>query len=103
MFVPEEAVLAVHTSLLVLVVEGPTILILQLAVVEGEGCRGQLILAVSIATIVLPAALGRLEPVLTELDLEVALGVAGLSVLALGHRLWLGRGLSLRLWLRHRL
>ena len=97
-FVPEEAVFTVHASLLVLVVEGPTVLILQFAEVEGEGCRGQLILSVSIATIVLPAALGRLEPILTELDLEVALGVAGLSVCALGHRLRLGLRLSLRLW-----
>ena len=37
----------------------------------------------SIATVAFPAALGRLEPILTELDLVVALGVKGPSVWSL--------------------
>lgn len=79
-FVSEQALVAIHASLMILVVKGPTVFIIQLAVVEGKGCRSELILAVSIATVGIPAALGCLEPILTELDLEVARGVTWLPV-----------------------
>ena len=81
--VPEQACLAIHTSLLILVVKGPTVFIIELVVVLHEGCRSELILAMSVATVALPAAFGGLEPVLTELDLVVALGVTRPSVWSL--------------------
>ena len=81
--VPEQACLAIHTSLLILVVKGPTVFIIELVVVEGEGCRSELILSMGVATVAFPAALGGLEPVLTELDLVVALGVTRPSVWSL--------------------
>ena len=82
-FVPEQALAAVHTSLLILVIKGPTVFIIQLVMVELEGCRSELILSMSITTVALPAAFGRLKPILTELDLVVALGVTWPSVRSL--------------------
>ena len=82
-FVPEQALAAVHTSLLILVIKGPTVFIIQLVVVELECCRSELILSMSITTVALPAAFGRLKPILTELDLVVALGVTWPSVRSL--------------------
>ena len=81
--VPEQAFVAIHTSLLILVVKGPTVFIIQLVVVKHEGYCSELILSMSIATVAFPTALGRLEPILTELDLVVALGVKGPSVWSL--------------------
>ena len=96
-FVPEQALLAVHTSLMVLVVKGPTVFIIQLAVVAHEGSHCELILAMSVATVAFPSAFGRLEPILAELDLVVALGVTGSSVRALWKRLVRCEGLLDRL------
>ena len=79
-FMSEQALVAIHASLLILIVKGPTVFIIELVVVEHEGCRSELILAMSVATVALPAAFSGLEPVLTELDLVVALGVTRPSV-----------------------
>jgi hypothetical protein len=82
MLVSEHAAAAVHA--LLRVVEGPTILGLELLVVLAHGSVSKLLLAVGEAALNLVAALCCLNPVLTEFGLVFTVCVVFLE---LGHHL----------------
>lgn len=80
--VAEHAARPVHA--LLRVVEGPAVLGLELLVVLADRIVGELVLAVSEATLALVAALGSLNPVLAEFSLVLAVCVV-LDELGRGH------------------
>ena len=85
--VAEHAVSTKHA--LLGVVEGPAVLRLELWVVTLDSIDGQLMLSVSISTLVLVATFGRLNPVFAQFSLRIAICVSRGD--ALSHTLGLWR------------